>query len=241
MARKKVARKATLQYIPHDSTRRNRFKKRLKGLMKKADELAVLCDAKTCVLVYEEGKAAPEVFPSQAEAVGIMNQFKSMPELVQCKEVMNQKGFISKRIDKLRAQVDKTHRECEDGKIRSLLHKTMHGDLSGLVGLNIEELTKVGYKVDVLLKSISERMSKIHSQTPPLAPCVATGSIDIGSPALYPAPPQQESRLDMVSSGGDLDTLVYGGYAGANFSSSDMMMRMQSFDMGFGSSPFPPM
>ncbi|VAI94127.1 unnamed protein product [Triticum turgidum subsp. durum] len=241
MTRKKVARKATLQYIPHDSTRRNRFKKRLKGLMKKADELAVLCDAKTCVLVYEEGKAAPEVFPSQAEAVGIMNRFKSMPEMVQWKEVMNQKGFISKHIDKLREQVDKTQREYEDGKIRYLLHKTMHGDLSGLVGLNIKELTKVGYKVDVLLKSISERMSKIHSRTLPPAPCVATGSIDMGSPALYPAPPQQESRLDMVSSGGDLDTLVYGGYAGANFSSSDMMMQMQSFDMGFGSSPFPPM
>uniref|UniRef100_N1R168 MADS-box transcription factor PHERES 2 n=1 Tax=Aegilops tauschii TaxID=37682 RepID=N1R168_AEGTA len=236
-----MGRNVTLQYTPHDSTRRKRFKKRLKGLMKKADELAVLCDAKTCVLVYEEGKAAPEVFPSQAEAVGILNRFKSIPELWRCEEVMNQKGFITKRIDKLREQVDKTRRECEDGEIRSLLHKTMHGDLSGLVGLNIEDLTKVGYKVDMLLKSITERKEKIHSQAPPPAPCVATGSIDMGSPPLYPAPPQQESRLDMVSSGGDLDTLVYGGYAGANFSSSDTMMQMQSFDMDFGSSPFPPM
>ncbi|XBI42431.1 agamous-like MADS-box protein AGL80 [Triticum dicoccoides] len=236
-----MARNVTLQYIPHDSTRRNRFKKRLKGLMKKADELAVLCDAKTCVLVYDEGKVVPEVFPSKAEAVGILNQFKITPELGRCKEVMNQKGFITKRIDKLGDQVDKTRRECEDGEIRSLLHKTMHGDLSGLVGLNIEELIKVGYKVDVLLKSIMERMAKIHSQAPPPAPCVTTGSIYMGSPALYMAPPQQESQLDMVSSGGDLDTLVYGGYANTNFSSSDMMMQMHSFDMGFGSSPFPPM
>ncbi|XP_037459025.1 agamous-like MADS-box protein AGL80 [Triticum dicoccoides] len=194
--------------------------------MKKADELSVLCDCKTCVLVYDEDKAAPEVFPSHAEAVDILNQFKSMPELGQCKEVMNQKGFINKRIDKLQEQVDKTRRECEDGEIRSLLHKTMHGDLSGLIGLNIEELTKVGYKVDVLLKSISKRMAKIHSQAPAPAPCVATGIIDMGSHALYPAPPQQESQLDMVRSGVDLNTLVYGGYTGANFSSNDMMMQM---------------
>ncbi|XBI42425.1 hypothetical protein VPH35_126766 [Triticum aestivum] len=209
--------------------------------MKKADELAILCDAKTCVLVYDEGKAAPEVFPSQVEAVDILNQFKNMLKMGQCKEVMNQEGFITKRIGKLRDQVDKTNHECEDGEIRYLLHKTMHGDHSCLVGLNIEELTRVGYKVDMLLKSISERMSKIHSQAPPPAPCVTTDIIDMGSPALYPAPlQQQESRPDMVSSGGDLDALVYSGYAGASFSSNEMM-QMQSFDMGFGSSPFPPM
>ncbi|XBI42445.1 hypothetical protein VPH35_126778 [Triticum aestivum] len=236
-----MARNMTLQYIPHDSTRHHRFKKRLKGLMKKADELAILCDAKTCVLVYNEGKVAPKVFPSQAEAVGILKQFKSMPELGQCKEVMNQQGFITKRINKVRDQVDKTRRECEDGEIRYLLHKTMDGDHSGLVGHTIEELTRVGYKVDMLLNSISERMAKIHSQAPPRALCVTTDIIDMGSPLLYPAPPQQQEGLpDMVSSGGDLDTLVYSGYADAKFSSCDMM-QMQSFDMGFGSSPFPPM
>ena len=103
-----MPRKVTLQYIPHDSTRHHRFKKRLKGLMKKADELAILCDVKTCILVYDEGKAAPEVFPSQVEAVDILNQFKSMPKMGQCKEVMNQEGFITKCIDKLRDQVNKT-------------------------------------------------------------------------------------------------------------------------------------
>lgn len=76
-----MTRNVTLQYIPHDSTRRHRFKKRFKGLMKKADELAILCDAKTCIPVYDEGKVAPEVFPSRAEAVDVLNQLKSMPEL----------------------------------------------------------------------------------------------------------------------------------------------------------------
>ncbi|KAF7099129.1 hypothetical protein CFC21_100810 [Triticum aestivum] len=176
--------KVTLQYIPHDSTRRDRFKKRLKGLMKKADELAILCDAKTCVLVYEEGKAAPEVFPSHAEAMDILNQFKSLPELEPCKEAMNQESFITKRIEKLHDQVDKTRHECEDSEIRYLLYKIMHGDPSVLVGLNIEQLTKVGYKVGVLLKSITERMAKIHSQAPPPASCVTTRNIDMGSPGV---------------------------------------------------------
>ena len=121
----------------------------------------------------------------------------------------------------------------------------MHGDLSGLVGLNIEELIKVGYKVDVLLKSIMERMAKIHSQAPPPAPSVSTDSIDMASPSQYLTSPQQEEGwLDMVSSGGDVGTQVYGGNAshdGSGFSGGDMMMETQFSDLGFSSSPFPPM
>ena len=82
MARKKV----TLKYIANDSTRRARFGKRLGGVMKKAAELATLCDVKTCVVVYGEREAEPKVFPSHAEAVDILNEFKSMPELGHCKK-----------------------------------------------------------------------------------------------------------------------------------------------------------
>ncbi|KAF7081026.1 hypothetical protein CFC21_085010 [Triticum aestivum] len=261
MARKKV----TLQYIANDSTRRGTFKKRLRGLMKKAGELAILCDVKTCVLVYGEGEPAPEVFPSHAKAAAILTRFRSMPELGQCKNKMNQAGFLTQRIDKLRDQVDKSRRECRDREIKVLLHRAMLGALPGLAGLTIEELTSVGWKVDVLLRSIGERIDKIHSLSmqapPPAAYQLTTGSSSMedhmGSPpSLYQvqAPPQQQQQegwLDMVPRPGeDLGTqLLYGGYTtgghdGASFSSSsgDMnMMMMQPFDLGFGLSHFPPM
>ncbi|KAM3244652.1 hypothetical protein ACQJBY_056139 [Aegilops geniculata] len=241
MARKKV----TLQYIAHDSTRRSRFRKRLRSLMKKATELATMCDVKTCVVVYGEGEAEPEVFPSHAEAVDILNEFKSMPELGHCKKTMDQEAFLTQRIAKLRDQVDKARRECQDSEIRYLLYNIMHGNHPGLVDLSAEELAHVGWKVDELLKSLGERMAKNHVQAPPPAPCVSTDNIDMGSPPLYLASPQQEEGwLDMVSSGGDVGTQVYGGNAshdGAGFSGGDMMMQTQFSDLGFSSSPFPPM
>ncbi|XP_020199157.1 agamous-like MADS-box protein AGL80 [Aegilops tauschii subsp. strangulata] len=108
MARKKV----TLQYTPNDSTRRGTFKKRHRGLMKKASELAILCDVRACVLVYDEGEMVPEVFPSHVGAVKILNIFKNMPELEQYKKMMNQEGFLRERIDKLRDQLRKFGREA---------------------------------------------------------------------------------------------------------------------------------
>ena len=240
MARKKV----TLQYIANDSTRRGTFKKRLRGLMKKAGELGTLCDVETCVVVYSEGWAAPEVFPSPDKAVGILNGFKSMPELGHCKKTMDQEAFLTQRIAKLRDQVDKARRECQDSEIRYLLYNIMHGNHPGLVGLSVEELVRVGWKVDELLKSLGERMEKNHVQAPPPAPCVSTGSIDMGSLTQYLASPQQqEGWLDIMSSGGDVDTQVGCNtrHDGANFSSGDLMRQMQSSDLGFSSSPFPPM
>ena len=245
MARKKsIRKKVTLKYIANDSSRRTRFRKRLGGLMKKAAQLATLCDVKTCVVVYGEGEAEPQVFPSHAEAVDIQNQFKRLPQLEPCKEAINQESFITKRIETLHDQVDKTRHECEDSEIRYLLYNIMHGNHPGLVGLSVEELVCVGWKVDELLKSLGERMEKNHVQAPPPAPCVSTGSIDMGSLTQYLASPhQQEYWLDMTSSGGGVDTQVgcNTSHDGASFSSGDLMRQMQSSDLGFSSSPFPPM
>ena len=97
-----------------------------------------------------------------------------------------------------------------------------------------------------MLKSLGERMAKNHVQAPPPAPSVSTDSIDMASPSQYLTSPQQEEGwLDMVSSGGDVGTLVYGGYAGghegAGFTGDDTMMQMQSFNLEFDWSQFPPM
>ncbi|KAI4982698.1 hypothetical protein ZWY2020_023190 [Hordeum vulgare] len=245
MSRKKAIRKkVTLKYIHNDSTRRARFSKRLGGLTKKAAELATLCDVKTCVVVYGEDEAEPKVFPSHDKAMSILNEFKSMPELGHCKKTMDQEAFLNQRIAKLRDQVVKARRECQDSEMRYLLYNIMHGNHPGLVDLSVEELARVGWKVEELLKSLGERMAKIQVQVPPPASCISTGSTDMGSPSHYLASPQQQQGYhDIMSSGGDIGTQVYGGDAshnGAGFSGGAMMMQMQSSHLVFSSSPLHP-
>ncbi|XBI43166.1 hypothetical protein VPH35_107975 [Triticum aestivum] len=185
MARKKVA----LQYIRNDSTRLNTLKKHTKNMMKKGSEVATLCNAKACVLVYGEGTTVPEVFPSHAKAVAILNRFKSIPEVPQLKKTMNQETILSKRLVQLRHQVEKIRREREDREARILLHKAM---VSGHLPGNIEELTTMAWKLELILKSVGERITE-RSGLPPVyqahAPYV-TGGMDMGSP-MYKALQQQ--------------------------------------------------
>uniref|UniRef100_A0A0D9VEZ5 MADS-box domain-containing protein n=1 Tax=Leersia perrieri TaxID=77586 RepID=A0A0D9VEZ5_9ORYZ len=78
MARKRVK----LQRILNDAQRRATFKKRLKGLTKKATELATLCGVEMCLIVYGEGAVeATEVWPSVPEATSVLERFKAMPDL----------------------------------------------------------------------------------------------------------------------------------------------------------------
>ncbi|KAE8794264.1 Agamous-like MADS-box protein AGL80 [Hordeum vulgare] len=85
MARNKV----TLRYICNDLAQDNTLTKRSNNLMKKAGEVATLCNAKPRVLVYGEDATVPEVFPSHAEVVGILNQVKSMPDVAHLKKMVD--------------------------------------------------------------------------------------------------------------------------------------------------------
>ncbi|XP_037482143.1 agamous-like MADS-box protein MADS4 [Triticum dicoccoides] len=184
MARKKVP----LRYIGN-STRRRTYETRRNNLMKKADELGILCNTKICMLVYDEGTAAPDVYPSHMEAMAILNRYKNMPDMARFKKVVTQEEFLTKQVAKLQHEANKLWREREDRDTRILLHKAM---LSA--NLNVEEVARVGYKLQEIRKSLADRIANTSGQPPffqPQAPYV-TGGVNMGPPSLDQVPPQQE-------------------------------------------------
>ncbi|XP_044969564.1 agamous-like MADS-box protein AGL80 [Hordeum vulgare subsp. vulgare] len=171
MARKKVA----LRYIRNSSTRRVTFEKRRNSLMKKAGDLGALCNTKACVLVYGEGASMPDVFPSHADAVAILSKYKYMPDLVQFKNTMSQEEFLIERITKLQEEANMFRCEREDREIRILLHKAMLGG-----SLDAHEVARVGPKLEVILKNLGDRITKISKKPPALQPHATYVTNNIG-------------------------------------------------------------
>jgi hypothetical protein len=136
-------------------------------LAKKASELATLCNTKAYVIVYPEGKSVPQVFSSQDEVMATLNHFRSMTDDHPLNKKMEQECFLKKRMGKLQQQALKSDRNLEELKIRLLLHKSM---LVGHAGLSLEELTNFDYNLEVHLKSIRDRITKIHGQPPVYMP-----------------------------------------------------------------------
>ncbi|KAK8946914.1 MADS-box transcription factor 20 [Platanthera zijinensis] len=75
MPRKKLA----LAYITNGGARTAALKKRLPGLLKKAQELAVLCDVPGCAVLYAPGQSEPVVWPSPEVAMSLLRKINNNP------------------------------------------------------------------------------------------------------------------------------------------------------------------
>ncbi|XP_062208961.1 agamous-like MADS-box protein AGL80 [Phragmites australis] len=248
MARKKV----TLQWIANDSTRRATFKKRRKGLMKKASELSTLCDVDACVVVYGDGESQPEVWPSVPEAARVLARFKAMPELDQCKKMMDMEGFLRQRIDKLKEQVHKAQRENRERETTLLLHDAIVGRRPGLAGLSVEEIASLGWMVENRLQNVRNAIERLQGQGVPttalqlqlqlpqaslsLVP-YTTGAGHRDVQALHP----QSWMMDETKVEGDLGALVYSSFGGGRGSfggagaraGGDMLPQLGNMGAGF--------
>ncbi|KAJ1279409.1 hypothetical protein BS78_04G154300 [Paspalum vaginatum] len=242
MARKKV----TLQRITNDSVRRGTFKKRRMGLMKKASELATLCDVDTCIVVYGEGESRPEVWPADAaETERVLARFKDVPELDQCKKMMDMEGLLRQRNDKMREQLLKAQRENRERETAILLHDAIVGRRPGLVGLSAEDIASLGWMVENRLRVVMEAIERrqlqgkggqdvaeatttlqLHLPQPSTMPSAGAGHWDVMQ-AVVPHPQGWQIT------GGDLGALVYNGFgAGADMlpQSSNVGVRFEGPD-----------
>uniref|UniRef100_A0A0E0KFV3 MADS-box domain-containing protein n=1 Tax=Oryza punctata TaxID=4537 RepID=A0A0E0KFV3_ORYPU len=220
MARNKVK----LQRIINDAKRRATFRKRLKGLMKKASELATLCGVDTCLMVYGEGEAqVTEVWPSVSEVTRVLERFKAMPQMEKYKKMTDLEGFVKERIDKLQEQLHKVRRGADESETKLLLIQALDGRQPGLEGITIEQLTSLGSMVDARLKIVNDRLQKLHEQglLPASVSLPAMGVLPYtmaGYTVVGEAPIQREGWLMRVARG--IGSLGYGWFRGSGGSST---------------------
>ena len=196
MARKKV----NLKWITNDSARRAAYKKRCKGLMKKTSELATLCGVKACVVVYGEGGAQPEVWPSPPEARRVLQKFKAMPEVGRFKKAQSQEDFIRSRISKLRDQVSKLDLANREHETARLLHESMDGARPGLICTSVEELANLRWTAEKKMARVKELLQQqIASQ-------VALPKHPASSSA-HPQPQASHTEMQMLAEPEELQPL----------------------------------
>jgi hypothetical protein len=234
MARKKV----TLQFIANDATRRATFKKRRKGLMKKASELATLCGVKACIVVYGKGESQPEVWPeAPGAAEAVVARFRDVPELDQCKKMLDMEGYLKQQVDKLRDNLHKAQRENRERETALLLHDAIAGRLPGFAGLSVEEIGSLGWMVESRIQAVRTAIAKLQgegedlppaalqmqlpaapltSSLPPQAPYYCTGAGAGHGEMMMLMMQAPHPQGWMVAGGDDNSALAYGGFMSAN-------------------------
>ncbi|KAK1614905.1 hypothetical protein QYE76_020422 [Lolium multiflorum] len=152
MARKKVS----MAYIANDPTRKATGKKRATGAIKKAGELSVLCGVDAClIIVLEDGSL--QLWPSSLpEAMGVVDRYRALPEVDQCRKKMDGEEYVRDRVGKMQEQLRKAERDNRQRENTLLLHDAMVGGRPNLAGLPVEQLVSVGWMTENLIKKIKD-------------------------------------------------------------------------------------
>lgn len=99
----------THQLISDNSTRRVTFRKRKEGLLKKLNELTILCGLRACAIIYSDYKEGPEVWPTRNEVRVLLNRLSALPVEKQTKYMMDQKDLMTRMIQDAEKKLDKEH------------------------------------------------------------------------------------------------------------------------------------
>ncbi|XP_074292125.1 agamous-like MADS-box protein AGL80 [Silene latifolia] len=159
MARNKVK----LQYIENDSARKVTCKKRVKGLMKKTEELGILCDVDLCSIVYSPYTTGPVTWPENpAEVKRILLEYRSRPEIEHEQRKLNHEGFLGQsakksgeKLERLRMRNDELRMENEmvDLVFGKPIVQVPYADISGLVWVMEDRLRTVGRLIQAIEQS----------------------------------------------------------------------------------------
>ncbi|KAL1196096.1 Agamous-like MADS-box protein AGL80 [Cardamine amara subsp. amara] len=158
MTRKKVK----VAFIENESVRKSTFKKRKRGIFKKAHELATLCDVPICVLIKSEYDSIPEVWPSREEANKVLSQWEMMPEMSKTKKMVNQETFLLQRISKATESLKKLWRENRELEMKELMFSCFSGKTL-LSDINKNDLPDLGCFIDQYLKDLNRRIEILRT------------------------------------------------------------------------------
>ncbi|MCD7462334.1 hypothetical protein HAX54_048292 [Datura stramonium] len=99
--------KMRFSLIESITERKVSYKKRHKGLLKKAHELNTLCDVEIAIVIYSPYHDEPKVFSNPDAAINTLTKFRELTTLEQSENMMTQEEFTKQRIKKIEKQLQK--------------------------------------------------------------------------------------------------------------------------------------
>ncbi|CAH9092092.1 unnamed protein product [Cuscuta europaea] len=156
MARRKIR----LTYIANESQRKASYKKRKKGLLKKLEELTILCSVEACTIMYSSLEQEPMVWPSAEGVQHTVARFRSLPDVEQTRRSSSQESFIHERIQKLNTTILKLKKENREKEMTTLMYKILAREQIDRP-LDVADLNDLGWVINLHLAEINKRIETL--------------------------------------------------------------------------------
>ncbi|KAL5077066.1 hypothetical protein RYX36_016050 [Vicia faba] len=160
MTRKKVK----LQYIINQSSRRATYNRRKSSLLKKVNEISILCGIEACVVVYGENNVEPEVWPPGSRTQNVLQKFYGLSKLERNKRAEDLEGYLKKRIEKSHEQLRKQILENKKKKFTNVIDKALINLHNNNDLVNINELNDMKDELNDLTKFIDSNINEVEKK-----------------------------------------------------------------------------
>ncbi|KAI5408363.1 agamous-like MADS-box protein AGL80 [Lathyrus oleraceus] len=155
-----AARNMEVEYVTDDSRRKETFRKRKQGIIRKMDEISTLCGIEACGIIYDEKESQPTIWPSKDTFHTLLDRFKNLPESDQRKMMLDHKGFLKQTIAKDRKKLMKQKHITKKIEMNNLLdHFIQTGEFDGN-DLSESDLEDLSLLIDNNLKGVEQMMMK---------------------------------------------------------------------------------
>ncbi|XP_061356944.1 agamous-like MADS-box protein AGL80 [Gastrolobium bilobum] len=158
MARKKVK----LAFIVNDAARKASYKKRVKGLLKKVNELTTLCGIEACAIIYSQYDPKLVVWPSPFGVHRVLSKFRTMPELEQTKKMVNQETYLNQRIAKAKEQLKKQMKDNRENEMNLLMIQSLSAMEILHNNMTLDDLNDLSWLIDQNLKNVDRRLETLN-------------------------------------------------------------------------------
>ncbi|KAG8051865.1 hypothetical protein GUJ93_ZPchr0001g32734 [Zizania palustris] len=179
--------KITIHPIDNNAERRSRLRKRSGGLLKKVQELSVLCNVPACVAIYDtDDMAEPIVWPSVQETTNMMQSSLDMPQTSVGKKMLDREALLQKNITKSESKLLKMRSNNHQFEVNIIMSDIIAGRRKDLDDLDLEKMEELEWVLTMRRSGIHKRINELCSKaaeasSPPLAPPTTQPTTDVDS------------------------------------------------------------
>ncbi|XLS92639.1 hypothetical protein HN51_068647 [Arachis hypogaea] len=207
----KMKRRVKLQLIDDMNSRKATFRKRRAGLLKKLEQLAILCDIQACIAIFRD--KSPTVWPSVEEAKEIVERFEEIPEPERSSRMVTHPEYRKQKVIWMEKQLEKL-KKLNDQKEMDIFMHQIYNEHRPVTDFSDDELDRFLTYVDDKLKAVRNSIIRTHRSkvsissqplpAPPSAvavqPLIISGEVDssVQDELLFNAEQQQKNLEDVV-------------------------------------------